>query len=102
LQTNYEGCAICDSTWGNLWSEVEGQRLFFCCDICFVQFRTLVDRIKSESGWPHIDRLEIAGDRRGRTCRAISSGEEAHFAFAFNSEGGLRRFERSSPSRPTP
>lgn len=96
MKVNYEGCAICDSTWGNLWENVEGQRFFFCCDLCVLQFRSLVDRIKKEAGWDRIDSLDIAGDRRGRSCRAVSSGESANFAFAFNSEGGLRRFERVS------
>jgi len=94
LKTNYQGCAICDSTWGNVWEEVEGERMFFCCDLCRVQFRGLVDRIKRETGWERIDALEVTGDRRGRTCAATSGSEVARFAFAFNSEGRLRRFGR--------
>lgn len=97
MKVNYEGCAICDSTWGNVWEEVEGQRLFFCCSLCTVQFRGLVDRIKADTGWTHIDDLKIAGDRTGRTCRAQSNASEAEFRFAFNSEGKLRRFARASP-----
>jgi hypothetical protein len=92
LKVNYAGCAICDSTWGDVFEEVEGQRLFFCCDLCVVQFRGLVDRIKTDTGWDHLDALEVAGDRRGRTCRATSGTAEKEFAFAFNSEGRLRRF----------
>lgn len=92
MKVNYAGCAICDSTWGDLWEEVDGERLFFCCDLCVTQFRGLVDRIKTVNGWDHIDTLEIAGDRRGRTCRARSGPAEARFGFAFNSEGRLRRF----------
>lgn len=94
MKVNYDGCAICDSTWGDVWEEVEGQRLFFCCDVCAVQFRGLVDRIKADTDWDHLDSLEIAGDRRGRTCLAGSGTEEARFGFAFNSEGRLRRFGR--------
>jgi Ta0938 len=101
VKVNYEGCAICDSTWGDVWEEVEGERLFFCCDICVVQFRGLVGRIKQETGWRAIDSLEISGDRRGRSCRAVSGGLEARFGFAFNPQGRLRRFERL-PSAPTP
>lgn len=97
MRVNYTGCAICDSTWGDLWEEVEGERLFFCCDLCVVQFRGLVDRIKETVHWDHLDSLEIAGDRRGRTCRARSGNAEAEFAFAFNSEGRLRRFGRVLP-----
>lgn len=96
MKVNYEGCAICDSTWGNVWEVVEGQRLFFCCSLCTVQFRGLVERIKTDTGWTHIDALEIRGDRSGRTCRARSDSSEAEFRFAFNSEGKLRRFARVS------
>jgi hypothetical protein len=92
LKVNYQGCAICDSTWGNVWEVVEGERLFFCCDLCTVQFRCLVDRIKAETGWSRIDAVEIAGDRRGRTCRASSGDREFRCSFAFNPEGRLRRF----------
>jgi Ta0938 len=94
LKLNYRGCAICDSTWGNVWEYVEGQRMFFCCDLCLVQFRGLVERIKRDTGWDHVDELEVAGDRRGRTCMAKSGSRSARFTFAFNSEGSLRRFGR--------
>lgn len=92
MKVNYTGCAICDSTWGDVWEEVEGQRLFFCCDLCATQFRDLVDRIKAVTGWDHLDSLDIAGNRRGRTCQARSGPAEGRFGFAFNSEGRLRRF----------
>jgi hypothetical protein len=98
LKRNYTGCAICDSTWGNLWEEVEGERMFFCCSICVVQFRHLVDRIKEESGWPTIESLEISGDRRGRTCVAATGTETLRVRFAFNSEGALLRFEKLEPA----
>jgi putative zinc binding protein len=92
LKRNYDGCAICNSTWGNVWEEVEGERLFFCCDLCVVQYRGLIHRIKQETGWDRIDSIEIAGDRRGRTC-AVTSGESAaKFVFAFNPEGHILRF----------
>jgi hypothetical protein len=102
LKLNYRGCAICDSTWGNVWQEVDGQRMFFCCELCHVQFRGLVERIKRETGWERIDALEIAGDRRGRTCAATSGSEVARFAFAFNSEGRLRRFGRQAETSRAP
>lgn len=94
MKRNYDGCAICNSTWGNVWAEVEGERTFFCCDLCLLQFRNLVDRIKAVEGWSRIDALEISGDRQGRWCHASSGDARARFAFAFNSEGALRRFDR--------
>jgi hypothetical protein len=94
LKRNYTGCAICDSTWGNVWEEVEGERMFFCCSICVVQFRRLVGRIKDQSGWSHLDSLEIRGDRRGRTCTASMGAETVRAWVAFNSEGEILQFER--------
>ena len=93
MKRNYTGCAICDSTWGNLWEEVEGERMFFCCSICVVQFRGLVERIKEATGWPTIESLDLAGDRRGRTCVATTGPETFRVRVAFNSEGRLLRFE---------
>ena len=97
MKLNYRGCAICDSTWGNVWEEVEGQRMFFCCDLCHLQFRGLLERIKRDTGWNRIDALEVAGDRRGRTGVATSGRQVARFTFAFNSEGALRRFVLEGP-----
>lgn len=102
MKLNYEGCAICGSTWGNVWEDVEGQRMFFCCDVCRIQFRGLIARIKHDTGWDRIDGLEIAGDRRGRTCRATLGSQVARFAFAFNSEGTLRQFVREDPTGGNP
>jgi hypothetical protein len=98
LKRNYDGCAICNSTWGNVWAEVEGERLFFCCDLCVVQYRGLIDRIKQDTGWSQIDSMELAGDRRGRTCEVASGDAKERFVFAFNSEGGILRFQRAGPT----
>lgn len=95
MKRNYDGCAICNSTWGNVWAEVDGERLFFCCDLCVVQYRNLLDRIHQDTGWAEIDSIEIAGDRRGRTCEVAAGGARAMFRFAFDPEGGILRFERT-------
>jgi hypothetical protein len=100
LKVNYAACAICDSSWGNLWEEVEGTRLFFCCEVCLVQFRNLVDRIKAETGWGTIDGVTIAGDRRGRTCVAQRGAETYRCRVAFNAQGALREFH--TERGPTP
>jgi Ta0938 len=100
LKVNYSACAICDSSWGNLWEEIDGTRLFFCCDVCVAQFRNLVRRIKAETGWESIDSLTILGDRRGRTCDALR-GEAAYGCrVAFNAQGDIRYFVAASPGVP--
>jgi hypothetical protein len=98
LKRNYTGCAICDSTWGNLWEEVEGERMFFCCSICVVQFRRLVGRIKAESSWPAIESLDISGDRRGRICVAKRGPETLRVRVTFNPAGELLTFEKFGPA----
>ena len=95
MKRNYDGCAICNSSWGNVWEDVDGEHLFFCCDLCAAQYRGLIDRIKQETGWGRIDSIEIAGDRRGRTCTVAAGDSHARFLFAFNSDGRLLRFQRN-------
>jgi hypothetical protein len=100
LKRNFDGCAICNSTWGNLWEEVDGERLFFCCDLCALQYRELLARVKEATGWDRLDAMEIAGDRRGRTCEVAAGDRRARFEFAFNSDGKILRFRGSDPARP--
>lgn len=95
MKRNYVGCAICDSSWGNVWAEIDGERIFFCCELCVVQFRALVRRIKHETGWPRVEELAIEGDRRERSCEARVGPERFAARFSFTSEGELLRFERS-------
>jgi hypothetical protein len=76
--------------------------MFFCCDVCRTQFLGLIERIKRDTGWDRIDALEIAGDRRGRSCVATSDSQIARFAFAFSPEGSLRRFAREEASSGAP
>jgi hypothetical protein len=88
-----DGCAICQSTWGNYWAEVEGQKMFFCCEICEVEFRNMLTEIKRRTGWKTIDEIEIAGDTRGRVCAAISNGSTFRFEIRFNSRGEVDNFK---------
>ncbi len=97
MRRNYTGCAICDSTWGDVWAEVEGERLFFCCGICVTQFRHLVDRIKASTGWPTVDAIEISGDRRGRRCVAAHGADRFGCFVAFNADGDVREFRPEAP-----
>lgn len=94
MRVNYTGCALCDSTWGDCWEEVEGERRFFCCATCATGFRRLVERVKAETGWPRIEALEIEGDRRGRTCVATFERDRLRCHVALNAEGELREFIR--------
>lgn len=100
MRINYTGCAICDSTWGNVWEEVEGERRFFCCAVCAAQFKALLGRLRERTGWERIDALEISGDRRGRTVVAARGEERFRCAVAFNAQGEIRWFESAAPPSP--
>jgi Ta0938 len=100
MKRNYDGCAICNSTWGNVWADVEGERLFFCCDLCVTQYRELIGRVRKATGWDRIESIEIAGDRRGRTAEVVAGTDRARFAFAFTAEGKLLHFRAVDPPSP--
>ena len=92
-----EGCAICESTWGNHWAEVEGQRMFFCCNICEIEFRNMLQEVKQRTGWTSIDEIKTKGEPRGREITAISGGKSHRFLISFNSHGAILSFlERDS------
>ncbi len=91
-----EGCAICQSTWGNYWAEVEGQRMFFCCQLCEVEFKNMLEEIKRRTGWKTIDEIKITGGTRGRECMAISTDNTYQFQVRFNSRGEVDNFSENS------
>jgi YHS domain-containing protein len=98
-----QGCVICDSTWGNYWAEVEGQNMFFCCEICAIQFRNLVDEVKRRTGWKTIEEVKIRGDYRGRKCHATSTDSQSYsFIIRFNSEGGIQKFNELEKDHRSP
>ncbi len=88
-----EGCAICEATWGNYWAEVEGQRMFFCCEICEIEFRNMITEVKHRTGWKTIDEIKVKGDQRKRECTAISGNRSYPFFIGFDSQGGIRIFQ---------
>ena len=95
MELNFrEGCAICGATWGDYWEDVEGQRMFFCCEVCAAQFKSLVSRIKESTGWKSIDGISIQGDFRGRVVTAGSKNDSQKFYVAFDSKGAVRNFFR--------
>jgi len=86
------GCAICESTWGNYWAEVEGQKMFFCCEICEVEFRNMVEEVKRRTGWKTIDEVRITGDQKGRECTALSGPQAFRYFIRFSSQGAIYTF----------
>ena len=85
-----EGCAICGATWGNHWADVEGQRMFFCCKVCEIEFRNMIAEVKRRTGWNIIDQITVRGDSRLRECTAISRNASYYFSIGFDSQGAIR------------
>ncbi len=92
-----KGCAICQATWGDHWEEVEGQRMFFCCDICAVEFKNMVNEVKKRTGWPTLDEIKMTGNYRGRECVALYEGKRYGFSIRFDSKGGIDAFSERVP-----
>jgi len=84
------GCALCNATWGDYWEEVDGKRLFFCCEVCARQYETILVEAKRMTGWSSVDGLEMRGDYRGREC-TVSKGSRSHrFMISFFDDGKVR------------
>ena len=97
-----EGCPLCGSTWGDLWIEVQGQTEFFCCRMCADQWLTIIDRVKAGADWPHVDRIDVEGNRWGRTCEAHFEERSFRFFVVFTPEGALRKFDPLEPLATVP
>ena len=96
-----DGCVLCGSTWGDYWEEVDGERRFFCCEVCARQLKSLVRGLLTATGWDRLDALVIEGDRRGRVARATRAAEERSFSFVFDEAGGVRRLRPIDAAAPT-
>ncbi|AKA48988.1 hypothetical protein IX51_07650 [uncultured archaeon] len=93
MKTNYEGCALCDATWGEYWREIEGQNMFFCCNICADAYENMIGEVKKKTGWEELDYVEITGNYRlGRTCRATKGDSEYKYFFR-HENGNITQFE---------
>jgi putative zinc binding protein len=92
LKVPREGCALCEATWGDYWAEVEGQRMFFCCSVCWVQFRNMVSEVKRRTGWAMVDEIKMMGDYRGRECAALSGDKAYRFFIRFDPRGEIQDF----------
>ena len=87
------GCALCGSTWGDYYEEIEGQKLFFCCEFCAKEFKNMISEAKKRKGLSTIDEIEIKGNFYiGRTLRVKSGDKQFSFYVRFNDEGEIEVF----------
>ncbi|MHA2032113.1 MAG: TA0938 family protein [Candidatus Kariarchaeaceae archaeon] len=89
-------CELCGSEWGDYWYEIDEKSLFFCCEICAIQYRNMTKAIRKETNWHTIDHLEIEGTSRGRTGIALSNGENFNFRISFLPDGRILDFQNLS------
>ncbi|MDH2900659.1 MAG: TA0938 family protein [archaeon] len=96
LKVNFPkgSCAICGSTWGNYWKDVQGENLFFCCQLCYLEFQNMIDEVKKRTSWPLIDEFIIKGDYRGRAVTAKYKNDSFDFLITFGSTGLVRDFKK--------
>jgi len=92
LSSQAVGCALCGATWGDYWDDIEGKRLFFCCDVCAKQYRNIMIEAKKRTGWNSVDGLEMEGDYRGRVCRVSRGSDSFKFLVNFFENGDVRTF----------
>ncbi len=92
MKVQKDGCVICGSTWGDYWREIQGQRMFFCCDVCANEFSSMVSEVKKKTGWKTIDEIKMEGNYRGRVCEALSGSQSYVFFISFADDGSVRNF----------
>jgi hypothetical protein len=92
VEPRQAGCALCNATWGNYWEEVDGKNLFFCCEVCARQYKTIIGEAKRRKGWDSVDSLEMQGDYRGRTCKVTHGSDAYRFTVSFFDDGRPRTF----------
>ncbi|HYK93021.1 MAG TPA: TA0938 family protein [Thermoplasmata archaeon] len=99
MKLRTDGCVLCGSTWGDYWEEVDGERCFFCCEVCARQLTNLVAAVVAATGWDRLDSLAIEGDRRGRRATVTRHDRKAVYSFVFGDDATVRRLR---PGRPAP
>ena len=88
------GCALCGSSWGNYWREVEGARRFFCCSICADAWENAAREVKARTGWPRVDFLFL-DDVRGSEADGVArcGDAEARFSLEGTDDGRITRLD---------
>ena len=95
IKTNNEkGCALCDATWGEYYREIEGEKMFFCCNICADIFENMVNEVKKRTGWEKIGYIQLIGNySKGRECKATSGNESYNYYFRTYGDGRMMAFQ---------
>ncbi len=68
--------------------------MFFCCSICEVEFRNMVNEVKRRTGWKILDEIKLTGDYRGRDGTAWSGERSYRFFIRFDARGEIQTFSQ--------
>ena len=91
--TRDTGCALCGSTWGDYYEEIDGQRLFFCCNLCAKGFTNIAEGIKG--AWGPFEVLTIDGSySTGRHCTAMRGDQRRTFFVRFTDNADIEVFRQ--------
>jgi hypothetical protein len=90
-------CALCGSSWGDVWRTIDGRRLFFCCKVCEREYLVTLKEIKKRTGWKKLEDVRFEGGRRGRRCVA-KSGEKSYTLIASYDRAGRIQFASEAHS----
>ena len=90
-----EKCELCGSEWGDHWETVNSENLKFCCEICAIEYKNLIDSI-DEDVKDNFDKIiSITGNKYERICNVkLKENGVAQYRFNFNSIGELRTFDK--------
>lgn len=66
--------------------------MFFCCDICAIEFKNMISEVEKRTGWKKVDEFKMTGNYRGRECTALHEGKRYNFWIRFDSKGGIDAF----------
>lgn len=88
------GCALCGSSWGNYWREVEGANRFFCCSLCADAWENAARIVKEKAGWPRVDFLFLE-DMRGNEAEGVArcADKELRISIAGTDDGTITRLD---------
>ncbi|AWR98071.1 hypothetical protein DFR86_11350 [Acidianus sulfidivorans JP7] len=92
--TEETGCGICGSTWGSYYANIDGDKIFFCCDICAKEFSNMIEEVKRRTDWKKVDEIDIKGNwSKGRHVMAKSGVERFDFYITFDEDGNIQTFK---------
>ena len=64
-------CAICGKEWRGAYMEVNGRRLFFCCDSCARRFSKVLNEVNKVVDIKLVDQISMFSSTDGREVNVV-------------------------------